>query len=63
MKKYYIEPELEIVVCRVNTAILGTSLDPEVTDPIVTPDPDPYPGEFSGHEFDFEDDLEFDDEY
>ena len=63
MKKYYIEPELQVVVCKMSTTLLSTSLDPLETDPVVTPDPDPYEGEFSGHEFDFEDDLEFDDEY
>ena len=61
MKKYYIEPELEVVVCRVNGMLMGSLLDPVSDDPIVTPDPDPFDGEFSGHEL--EDDFQFDDEF
>ena len=57
MKKYYIEPELEVVVCKVNAMLMGSTLDPVSTDPVVTPDPEPYTEEFSGREFDFEEEF------
>lgn len=63
MKKYYIEPELEVVVCRVNTELLIASLTPTDDPQEIVPDPTPYEEEFSGHEFNFDDDYGFDEEF
>lgn len=47
MKKEYINPIMEIYQIEAQNLLAGSVLDPTVPDPIVTPTPDPYDGEFS----------------
>lgn len=46
-KKEYITPIMETYQIKAQSLLIGSVLDPTLTDPVVTPTPEPFNGEFS----------------
>lgn len=59
-KRQYIAPEAEVFECKVNAMLMGSILDPLEDVQDIIPTDDINPGEFGGHEFDFQIDDEDD---
>jgi len=60
MKKQYISPVAEIFECKTNAMLMNSVFDPNIDSESIIPTDDVNPGEFSGHEFDFQ--IEEDDD-
>ena len=53
MKKYYIEPELQVVICQVNSMLMVSQLVPSDEPQSIIVTEEEFESEFSSREFDW----------